>query len=41
MQIEDVHRLNMLHFAIENNEKFIADDYEMNQNAWNISTSKH
>jgi nicotinate-nucleotide adenylyltransferase len=28
----------MLHFAIENNEKFIADDYEMNQNAWNIST---
>lgn len=38
MQIDDVHRLNMLHFALENNEKFIADDYEMNQNAWNIST---
>jgi nicotinate-nucleotide adenylyltransferase len=38
MQTDDSHRLNMLHFAIENNEKFIADDYEMKQNAWHIST---
>jgi nicotinate-nucleotide adenylyltransferase len=38
MQTEDSHRLNMLQLAIENNDTFIADDYEMSQNAWNIST---
>ncbi|MBO1510167.1 nicotinate (nicotinamide) nucleotide adenylyltransferase [Metabacillus bambusae] len=38
MQTDDSHRLNMLQLAIENNDTFIADDYEMTQNAWNIST---
>jgi nicotinate-nucleotide adenylyltransferase len=38
MQTDDSHRMNMLQLAIENNDTFIADDYEMTQNAWNIST---
>lgn len=38
MQTDDIHRWNMLQLAIENNDKFIADDYEMNLNAWKIST---
>jgi nicotinate-nucleotide adenylyltransferase len=40
MQTDDIHRWNMLQLAIENNDKFIADDYEMNLNAWKISTYK-
>ncbi|MFS0864344.1 nicotinate (nicotinamide) nucleotide adenylyltransferase [Fredinandcohnia sp. 179-A 10B2 NHS] len=38
MKIEDKHRLKMVELAIEDNEKFIVDDYEMNQDAWKIST---
>ncbi|MGN5650904.1 nicotinate (nicotinamide) nucleotide adenylyltransferase [Bacillus sp. Brlt_9] len=38
MQTEDVHRWNMLQLAIAGEEKFIADDYEMKRNAWEIST---
>ncbi|MDQ0232518.1 nicotinate (nicotinamide) nucleotide adenylyltransferase [Metabacillus malikii] len=38
MKTEDEHRWNMLHLAIKNNPAFSADDYEMKQNAWNIST---
>ncbi|KKI91915.1 nicotinate-nucleotide adenylyltransferase [Bacillus sp. SA1-12] len=38
MQTEDIHRWNMLQMAIENNQAFLADDYEMNLEAWNIST---
>lgn len=38
MKTEDKHRLKMLELAIEDNEKFIVDDYEMNQDAWKIST---
>ncbi|MDL4839831.1 nicotinate (nicotinamide) nucleotide adenylyltransferase [Aquibacillus rhizosphaerae] len=30
MQTEDTHRIKMAGFAIEKNEKFILDDYEMN-----------
>jgi len=28
----------MVELAIENNDKFIADDFEMNQEAWKITT---
>ena len=38
MKTEDVHRWNMVKIAIEGNDKFVADDYEMNQEAWKITT---
>ena len=38
MNTADTHRWNMLNLAIEENEKFVADDYEMNQDAWKLST---
>lgn len=38
MKTEDVHRWNMLQMAIENDERFIADRYEMDQEAWKIYT---
>jgi len=38
MKTKDEHRWNMVQLAIKNNDKFIADDYEMKQEAWNITT---
>ncbi|MBM7603116.1 nicotinate-nucleotide adenylyltransferase [Metabacillus crassostreae] len=38
MQTEDQHRWNMLELAINDNNQFEADAYEMNQNAWKITT---
>lgn len=35
---EDYHRWNMVQMAIQDNEKFIADDYEMKQDPWKITT---
>ena len=36
--ISDEHRWNMICLAIEENDKFIAMDYEMKQYAWEIDT---
>lgn len=38
MKTEDVHRWNMLQMAIENDKRFVADRYEMDQEAWKIYT---
>jgi nicotinate-nucleotide adenylyltransferase len=38
MKTKDEHRWNMVQLAINNNDTFMADDYEMNQEAWNITT---
>lgn len=38
MKTEDIHRLNMLRMAIEGEENFSIDDYEMKQEAWKITT---
>ncbi|MFC0271342.1 nicotinate (nicotinamide) nucleotide adenylyltransferase [Metabacillus herbersteinensis] len=38
MKTEDEHRWNMVQLAIHGNDKFIADNYEMNQEAWQITT---
>ncbi|TCP31220.1 nicotinate-nucleotide adenylyltransferase [Scopulibacillus darangshiensis] len=38
MKTEDKHRWHMLKLAIADNATFIADDYEMHQNAWNVYT---
>lgn len=38
MNISDKHRLHMVNLAIENNPLFEVDDYEMNQEAYNIRT---
>jgi len=38
LHVDDTHRWKMLELAIDNNPKFIADDYEMKQEAWNIYT---
>lgn len=38
MKTEDEHRWNMVGLAIEGNDKFKADDYELNQEAWNVTT---
>lgn len=38
IQTEDIHRWNMLNIAIEDEDIFITDDYEMSQNAWEVST---
>ncbi len=38
MKTSDLHRWNMLQLALEGNDKFLADDYEINQEAWNVYT---
>lgn len=38
MKTEDHHRWEMLQLAIQGNDKFVADDYEMKQEAWNVYT---
>lgn len=38
MHIEDEHRWNMIQMAIEGKEKFSADNFEMKQEVWKIST---
>lgn len=38
MHIADEHRWNLVVMAIENNDKFVADDYEMKQFGWEIAT---
>jgi len=38
MNTEDIHRWNMINLAIEGNDNFIADDYEMKEEAWKITT---
>lgn len=38
MNISDHHRWNMVKLAIRDNDKFIADDYELQQEAWKITT---
>ncbi|AZB42156.1 nicotinate (nicotinamide) nucleotide adenylyltransferase [Bacillus sp. FJAT-42376] len=34
----DEHRMAMLEMALNNNDKFILDDYEMKQDSWNVYT---
>ncbi|MFW5434676.1 nicotinate (nicotinamide) nucleotide adenylyltransferase [Paenibacillus apiarius] len=38
LNASDEHRINMVCTAIEGNEKFEVDDFEMNQPAWQIAT---
>ncbi|WP_160031678.1 nicotinate (nicotinamide) nucleotide adenylyltransferase [Paenibacillus sp. An7] len=38
MNSSDEHRMNMVNMAIQNNPKFEADRYEMEQPGWEIST---
>lgn len=38
MKTADEHRLNMVKLAIENNPLFVVDEFEMNQDAWKITT---
>jgi nicotinate-nucleotide adenylyltransferase len=38
MKTSDEHRWNMLQLAIANNDKFLADDYEMKRDAWEVYT---
>ncbi|MBS4188942.1 nicotinate (nicotinamide) nucleotide adenylyltransferase [Bacillus sp. FJAT-49705] len=38
MKTEDEHRWKMILMAIEDDERFIADDHEMEQDAWKIFT---
>lgn len=38
MHISDEHRWNLIRLAISGNDKFVADDYEMKQYAWDIAT---
>lgn len=38
MHISDEHRWNLIRLAIHGNDKFVADDYEMHQHAWDIAT---
>lgn len=38
MKTEDEHRWNMVLMAIDSDEKFVADDFEMKQDAYKIST---
>lgn len=38
MKTNDEHRWNMVELAIQDNDKFIADDYELKQEAWKITT---
>lgn len=38
LNISDEHRWRLIELAIAGNDKFVADDYEMNQEAWEIAT---
>ena len=38
IHISDEHRWNLIRLAISGNDKFIADDYEMKQYAWDIAS---
>lgn len=38
MKTSDEHRWNMIELAIRNNDKFRADDYELRQDPWKITT---
>lgn len=38
LNISDEHRWKLIELAIAGNDKFVADDYEMNQEAWEIAT---
>ncbi|UOK58404.1 nicotinate (nicotinamide) nucleotide adenylyltransferase [Bacillus sp. CMF21] len=38
MKTSDLHRWNMLELALQGNDKFLADDYEIKQEAWNVYT---
>lgn len=38
MSISDEYRWNLIRLAINGNDKFVEDDYEMKQYAWNIAT---
>ena len=38
MHISDEHRWDLICLAIKGNDKFVADDYEMKQYAWDIAT---
>ncbi|UOY90002.1 nicotinate (nicotinamide) nucleotide adenylyltransferase [Bacillus glycinifermentans] len=38
MHISDEHRRHLIRLAIKGNDKFVADDYEMKQHAWDIAT---
>lgn len=38
MKTDDIHRWNMIQLAIEDNEIFSANNHEMKQEAWKIST---
>ncbi|GIN85808.1 putative nicotinate-nucleotide adenylyltransferase [Heyndrickxia sporothermodurans] len=38
MNTDDEHRWSMVQLAIQGNDRFIADDYEMLQDAWKITT---
>lgn len=38
MNTADDHRWKMVQLAIQGNDRFIADDYEMHQEAWKITT---
>ncbi|MEC0370214.1 nicotinate (nicotinamide) nucleotide adenylyltransferase [Paenibacillus chibensis] len=38
LHIRDEHRWNMIELAIQGNDKFVANDYEMKQAGWEIAT---
>lgn len=38
IHISDDHRWKLIRLAINDNDKFVANDYEMNQHAWDIAT---
>ncbi|WP_342512031.1 nicotinate (nicotinamide) nucleotide adenylyltransferase [Sporosarcina sp. FSL K6-1522] len=38
MQTTDEHRWEMVQLAIQDHDKFIADDYEMQQQPWNVTS---
>ncbi|MDR0139285.1 nicotinate (nicotinamide) nucleotide adenylyltransferase [Metabacillus idriensis] len=38
MKTSDLHRWNMLELALKGNDKFLADDHEIKQEAWNVYT---
>ncbi|OHR71582.1 nicotinate-nicotinamide nucleotide adenylyltransferase [Bacillus sp. HMSC76G11] len=38
MKTSDLHRWNMLELALKGHDKFLADDYEIKQEAWNVYT---
>ncbi|MCM3040602.1 nicotinate (nicotinamide) nucleotide adenylyltransferase [Paenibacillus motobuensis] len=38
LHVSDEHRWNMIVMAIQGNDRFVADDYEMKQPGWEIAT---